>query len=57
MIKRRRHPRVSRCSGEGTDPWEEVQGLFEMYLIDTMKLSIKGCGDMADIYFPRKRNP
>jgi hypothetical protein len=28
----------SRCSGEGTDP-----RLFEMYLIDMMKLSKRGC--------------
>jgi hypothetical protein len=44
----------SRGSGEGTDPWEEAQGLFEMYLIDMMKFSKRGCGHMADIYFTRK---
>jgi hypothetical protein len=43
----------SRCSGEGTDPWEDAQGLFEMYLIDMMKLRKRGCGGgghMADVY-------
>ena len=28
-----------------------------MYLIDMMKFSKRGCGDMAGIYFPRKRKP
>jgi hypothetical protein len=47
----------SRCGVEGTDPWEEVQGLFEMYLIDMMKLSKGGFEDMTGIYFPRKKKP
>ena len=42
----------SQCSSEGTDPWEEAQGLFEMYLIDMMELSKRG--GLAGIYFPRK---
>jgi hypothetical protein len=35
-----------RGSGEDTDPWEEARGLFEMYLIDMMKFSKRGCGDL-----------
>lgn len=34
-----------------------IPGLFEMYLIDMMKLSKRGSEDMTGIYFPRKREP
>ena len=42
----------SRGSGEGTDPWEEAQGLFEMYLIDMVKFSKKGGGGCVETWQP-----